>query len=211
MKPYLLFDFDGTIANSIEPMYQLLNHYAPKYGFKQVSPQDFALIRSMPMHKALKHLKLPLYKLLRYIPLILKEYRKIVTLMEPYEGVKQMLDELLRLEIPVALLSSNSAENVHAFLERHGINCFQWVEGTGGILKKHARIARQLKKHRLDKTRVIYIGDESRDIQAAKKCGIRIICVTWGFHTAEHLSSYDPDYMVDHPRQIIELVSTNLN
>jgi phosphoglycolate phosphatase len=206
MKPFLLFDFDGTIVNSIEPMYQLLNHYAPRYGFAQVSPEDFARIRSLPMHKAVKHLKLPLYKLIRAIPLVLNEYRKVVHQLEPCEGVIQMLNELTEDRIPMALLSSNRVENVKAFLNRHGISCFQWVEGTGGILKKQSRIALQIKRHGLDKKRMIYIGDESRDIQAAQKCGIRIICVTWGFHTSSLLCSYNPDFVVDRPQQIVELM-----
>jgi phosphoglycolate phosphatase len=53
---------------------------------------------------------------------------------------------------------------------------------------------------------VIYVGDEIRDIIAAHKCGIRIISVSWGFHTVDLLASKNPDYLVDNPRQIVQLM-----
>lgn len=204
-KPFLLFDFDGTIADSIHPMYELLNQLAPKYDIKPVSPEDFDIIRNMSLPKAFKHIGFPVYKLPRAIPVVLSEYHKIISKLEPCEGIVSLLRDLKAAGIPMALLSSNSFENVHLFLRRHDIQCFEWVEGTGGILKKHSRINHQIKKHKLDRDRVIYIGDESRDIVAAKKCGIKVIAVSWGFHTAEHLCAFDPDYLVKDANEILGL------
>ncbi|MDP2172950.1 MAG: HAD-IA family hydrolase [Candidatus Cloacimonadaceae bacterium] len=208
-KPFLLFDFDGTIADSVHPMYELFNQLAPKYGIKPISQQDFSIIRSMSIPKAFKHLGIPFYKLARAIPVALREYRKIINDLEPCAGIIPMLNKLQAAGIPMALLSSNSIENVHLFLDKHDIQSFDWVEGTGGILKKHTKIKHQIRKHKLDRSRVIYVGDESRDIVAAQKCGIRIISVSWGFHTAEHLCSFDPDFLVNRAEEIVDLVLKN--
>ncbi|MCB5279099.1 MAG: HAD-IA family hydrolase [Candidatus Cloacimonetes bacterium] len=204
--PFLLFDFDGTIADSIHLGLKIANHLAPRFGLDTLSEEDFAKVRSMSIPKALKYLKIPVYKLPKLIPTALIEYRHLIHELEPFVGIREMLQELNSMQCPMALLSSNSNENVWYFLQHHHLNHFNWVEGTSGILKKHNSIRKQLKKHKLKSDNVIYVGDEIRDIIAAHKCGLRIISVSWGFHTTDLLVQKDPDYLVDKPYQIVEVV-----
>jgi phosphoglycolate phosphatase len=206
VKPFLLFDFDGTIADSFHLGIKIANRLAPKYGLSQFTDDDFKRFRSLPMHKVLKELKIPFYKIPGAIKLALSEYHHLLSELEPCEEVLEMLNSLKDMQIPMALLSSNDTKNLHGFLKRFGIDEFRWVEGTSGILKKANRICQQLKKHGLKPSQVIYVGDEVRDIEAAKKCGIRVIAVTWGFQTTELLCSHNPDYLVDKPAQIVDLL-----
>lgn len=208
MKPFLLFDFDGTIADSISLGWRIANLLAPKFGHAPFTAEDFGNFRSQPMHKVLKELHIPLYKLPHAITLALNEYRHLVHELEPCEGIIPMLAELKNRQIPMALLSSNTGENLQIFLKRLQIEAFQWVEGTAGILKKSRRIKIQLKKHKLNPRDVIYIGDETRDIDAAHKCGIQVIAVSWGFHTVELLASHNPDFLVSHPSEIVRIVDS---
>jgi len=205
MKPYLLFDFDGTIADSFHLGITIANRLAPRYGLKQFSEDDFKRFRSLPMHKVLKELKLPFYKIPGAIKLVLSEYHHLLGKLEPCAGILDMLQSLKDLQIPMALLSSNNNDNLSFFLQRYNIDAFNWVEGTSGILKKANRICQQLKRHGLKPSEVVYIGDEVRDIEAARKCGIKMIAVSWGFHTTDLLCSHNPDYLVDKPQQIVEL------
>lgn len=211
MTPYLLFDFDGTIANSIDKLFVLINGLAPRYGYQPISPEEFEMVRNLPLRQAFRLLKLPLYKLGRAIPIVLSEYRKIVPDLEPCEGVVPMLESLKESGIPMSLISSNHTEYVQSFLDRHGIACFDWVEGTGGILQKHDKINRQIKKHRLNKAQVVYIGDETRDIKAARISKVRVISVSWGFHSAKHLQGYKPDYLVHKPEEIVQIARNLLD
>ncbi len=206
MKPFLLFDFDGTIADSFHLGIKIANRLAPSYGLSQFTDEDFKRFRSLPMHKVLKELKIPFYKIPGAIKLALSEYHHLLSELEPCTGVMDMLKNLKDMLIPMALLSSNNHENLAYFLQRYGIDTFEWVEGTSGILKKANRISKQLKRHGLKPSEVIYVGDEVRDIEAARKCGIRVIAVTWGFQTTELLCSHKPDYLVDNPAQIMELL-----
>jgi len=207
VKPFLLFDFDGTIADSIHIGWKIANILAPEFGHKEFSQVDFELFRSQQIHKIFKALHIPIYKIPKAISMALAEYRHLVHELEPCEGIVPMLNTLSEMHIPMALLSSNTRENLSLFLQRLQINAFDWVEGTAGILKKQHRIKMQIKKHRLNPKDIIYIGDETRDIDAAKKCGIKVIAVTWGFHTAALLSSHHPDYLVNKPDEIVEIVS----
>ena len=206
MKPWLLFDFDGTVANSIDKILELINELAPRHGYEQLTPEKFAAVRNLPIHRGVRSVKMPLYKLSRAISIILSEYRHIIPDLEPCAGIVPVLQELKARGISLALISSNHTDNLLAFLHNHQIDCFDWVEGTSGILKKHNNILRQIKKHKLDKEKVIYVGDEARDIKAARRSDVRIISVAWGLHTAEHLLKFKPDYLVRSPSEILTIV-----
>jgi HAD superfamily hydrolase (TIGR01549 family) len=209
VKPFLLFDFDGTLADSIELGLNIANKLAPRFGIDELSKEDFERIRSMTIPKALKMLKIPFYKLPKAIPYALLEYRHLIHELHPFDGIHDMLQELKTMGCRMALLSSNSKENLNHFLDQYDLNFFEWVEGTSGILKKHSSIRKQLKKHKLEPKNVIYVGDEIRDVIAAHKCGLRIIAVSWGFHTVDLLSSENPDFLVDNPEQIVQLMRYN--
>jgi phosphoglycolate phosphatase len=158
----------------------------------------------------LKELHIPIYKLPLAIRLALAEYRHLINELEPCVGIVPMLAQLTEMQIPMALLSSNTGENLSLFLKRLEIDAFLWVDGTSGILRKQHRIKQQIKKHKLNPKQVIYIGDETRDIDAAKHCGLKVIAVTWGFHTPELLISHNPDYLVNSPDEIVKIVSKSI-
>ncbi len=205
-RPFLLFDFDGTLADSINMGLRIANNLAPEFGIEPLTEEQFAQARTMSIPKALKMFKIPLYKVPKAITMALAEYRHVIHELEPFAGIPEMLKELKELGCHMALLSSNTGENVRHFLDQHELDYFDWVEGTSGILKKHSSIRKQIKKHKLDKRNVIYVGDEIRDIIAAKKSSIRIISVSWGFHDVALLKRHDPDYLVEKPQEIVELI-----
>jgi phosphoglycolate phosphatase-like HAD superfamily hydrolase len=51
----------------------------------------------------------------------------------------------------------------------------------------------------------VYVGDESRDLDAARKAGVSVAAVSWGFHAPELLASMNPTYMLEHPRELLRL------
>ncbi|MCB5229934.1 MAG: HAD-IA family hydrolase [Candidatus Cloacimonetes bacterium] len=206
MKPYLLFDFDGTIADSVKPFFVMLNEMAPSFGKDTVSWEEFEELRTMRIPDIIKRLKISKFQIARAMPKILSEYRKIVHDLDPYPGIKELFAGLDEAGISYALLSSNRDENLNYFLEQHGLKNFDWVEGTDGILAKKRSLARLIRKHKLDKSTLYYIGDETRDIEAARACGIRIICVSWGLHPRAHLQKHNPDFLVDTPAEILEII-----
>ncbi|MDZ4121383.1 MAG: HAD hydrolase-like protein, partial [Candidatus Cloacimonadaceae bacterium] len=193
MKPYLLFDFDGTIADSFGLGVEIINKLAPKHNIAPFSEKELHELRSIPTHKAIKKLRIPLYKLPILIPLFLHEFKHVLPRLEPFADIRETLMAIRDAGIGMALLTSNSVENVNHFLLQHDMWFFDWIEGGSGLFKKQTTINRQIKKHGLNRENLIYVGDETRDIIAAKKSKIKVIAVTWGFHTPQILASYDPD------------------
>lgn len=207
MKPFLLFDFDGTIADSLQLGLKIANNLAPQFGYPPFTENDIRHFRSLTWHKIAREMQIPFYKIPKIVTIAFKEYKRLISELEPCAGIVEMINELALKEIPMALLSSNTVENVHLFLTNHKIDSFLWIEGTSGILNKAKDIKKRLKKHKISTNEVIYIGDEIRDIEAAHNCGLKVIAVTWGFHTAEFLASYKPDYLVNEPKEIVEIVN----
>ena len=68
-------------------------------------------------------------------------------------------------------------------------------------------LRRVLRTERLDRSAVLYVGDEVRDVEAARKAGVAVAAVTWGFHAEPILRASDPDHVVTEPRQLLELLS----
>ncbi len=210
MKPYLLFDFDGTIADSFGLGLEIINKLAPRYNLKPFTDEQVQEFRSIPTHKALKKMKIPFYKLPVLIPVFLHEFKHVLTHLEPFDGIRDCLSALKAAGIPMALLTSNSRDNVVHFLNNHDLNFFEWIEGGSGLFNKQVTIKKQMKKHKLERSNLIYIGDETRDIIAAKKIDIKIISVTWGFHTPVILASYEPDFLASEPMDIYRFVMSTI-
>ncbi len=72
-----------------------------------------------------------------------------------------------------------------------------------------ARVLRRIvQRSDIDFSQVIYVGDETRDIDASKQVGILVAAVTWGFSSREALATQRPAFLIDHPRQLLGAAQT---
>jgi phosphoglycolate phosphatase-like HAD superfamily hydrolase len=65
-----------------------------------------------------------------------------------------------------------------------------------------------LRKESLNPEEVVYVGDETRDIEAAKKSQIKVIAVTWGFNSKQVLAAQNPDFLIDRPEELIKVIES---
>jgi phosphoglycolate phosphatase-like HAD superfamily hydrolase len=107
----------------------------------------------------------------------------------------------------MSVLSSNSRENILACLQANGIaDHFESVVGYRRVLGKGEGIRRFLKGRASVGERAVYVGDEVRDVVAARKAGVDVAAVTWGYNTRELLSEHAPDYVIERPEQLLTLL-----
>lgn len=66
---------------------------------------------------------------------------------------------------------------------------------------------RVLKQHNIDSAQAIYVGDETRDVEAAKRVAIATVSVTWGFNTRDILETYQPTHIIDTPLELVHLLN----
>ncbi|RQD76080.1 MAG: HAD family hydrolase [Candidatus Syntrophonatronum acetioxidans] len=201
----IVFDFDGTLADTREVFLKALGHLSQKHGFKRLSPQEIQEMLKLPIRQRCKVMEIPLHK----IPLLFHESLRLLKTMEmasPYPGIQEVVRALQEREVDLVILSSNSSEYIEKFLQVHDLDSFQSIISTSGLFGKHRDLKKLLKRSRLSPQNLIYVGDEIRDIESSRRALVSIVCVTWGFDSLYLLEKGSPDYLVHEPREIVNLV-----
>jgi phosphoglycolate phosphatase len=174
----IIFDFDGTIADSFPLMVRIFNRLAPKYGYKPLSDADIEGSRGKSARDLIRALGIPKLKL----PIVFNEGRKAFRdEMHTVQAIAGMEDALRKLQekYTLGIVTSNSVENVEEFITRHSIEVFDFIYSEKSIFGKGKVLRGVVKKYKLQPETVTYVGDEVRDIDAARESNIRVISVTW--------------------------------
>lgn len=175
----IIFDFDGTIANTFDYAVAFLNREA---GGKPLTRDQKAALHGLSMARIGRHLGIPW----RRMPgLFFKGRREMSPAMkniEPFDGMPEVIKELHARRHKMYILSTNTTRNINKFLRRHGLDkYFAEVYGGVGMFGKAPALRRLLREQHIESRKAIYVGDELRDIMAAKSLEVRTIAVTWGF------------------------------
>ena len=125
-----------------------------------------------------------------------------------FDGMKTVLKDLKGSNLKLVLLTSNTKSFVEKFFQKENMeNIFDEVYFKSGIFSKHLLIKKIAKRNKINKEEILIVGDEVRDIEAAKKAKIKIISVTWGYNSKEILREYKPDFLVSKPKEILEIIN----
>lgn len=201
----LLFDFDGTIADSfgvvVDIFYELTGH-------EQVDQDEVKRLRQLPLLKVVRALHIsPLQ-----VPGLVMRGRKMMhdrlDEIPVFKGVPEMLQELQNSGHQMYMMSSNSQQNVRRFLRTHDLDqYFSGVYGGVGLFGKANALRHIMRQNGLKPEDCSYVGDEARDVEGAKKAGVQSIAVGWGYNDAQLLSSHEPDALVMRPAEILTIMT----
>jgi len=202
----ILFDFDGTIADSFDNFLEIVDIVSDKYHLNKVSPNEIDSLRSEGAINVLRKLKIPIYK----IPFIARDIKKMqkekMLEIKPFKNLPEVLNELNKMGFKLGILTSNARENVSEFLEMNNINVFEYIYDNASLFGKDRTINKFVKNQNIQKDDLIYVGDEIRDIHGCQKAGVKIISVSWGFNSKVGLEKNHPDYLIDKPEEILEII-----
>jgi phosphoglycolate phosphatase len=127
-----------------------------------------------------------------------------INLLKPFDGIPQMVITLFQKGFTLGIVSSNSRENVLSWLEHHQlIDYFAFIHAGSTYYGKKRVLKKALKVNKIDQA--FYIGDETRDIDAAKHVNIHSMAVTWGFNSERILAKHQPHCIARAPKDIISL------
>lgn len=208
MIKYLIFDFDGTLVDSMNIGIDAVNVIAEKHDFNKVKQEDIGYLRGLSIIERCKYLNVHLYNIPFWAAEFYNLYKHAMEQLKLFEGIRELLKELHDSGYNIAILSSNSEHNIRSFFKRNKLEYIKQILCSNKILGKDKMINRFLKRNKLKKSEVIYVGDEERDIIACKKCGIKIIWVSWGFDTIDLVKEQKPDYIAHSPKEILSIVET---
>lgn len=200
---HLIFDFDGTIVDSANILFSALGDRAEASGL------SWDEIRDLPSSQALKALGFSKIDLPRLILTGRKLFAEQMKHQELAVGFEQAAAALRQEGYKLHIVSSNSKENIVNFLEFRGIlKMFDSVTGFFTIFGKAHGIRHVLGKIPAHPRDAIYIGDETRDIDAAKKVGVRSLAACWGFNSAKILAEHQPDLLCKTTYDMVAALTT---
>jgi phosphoglycolate phosphatase-like HAD superfamily hydrolase len=207
MIKLIIFDFDGTLADSLEIIFHIINNLASEFDYHPSSYSEIHELKKLTDCQIIKQSGIALYKipfLVRRLRIELKQELLNIAL---FPGIKEAIRELNDQGYQLGIITYNSRENVRRVLENHGLHdAFDFIYNTPTIIGKHLVIRKLLKEKNLSPADVVVVGDEIRDIIGAKKAKTRAIAVSWGFDDRELLVTNQPDVIIDHPQEILPLV-----
>lgn len=205
--PYklVMWDFDGTLADSLPTAANIFNRLASEMGFKPI--EDLIAARSISMRHLLRQHGISLWRLPRILRRFQDAAAEEADRLKLIAGLPAVLATLATTGARLGVLSSNREDNIRRCLrandaEQH----FAFVVGYPRLFGKGKALKRIVRAERLEREEVLYIGDELRDVEAAKKAGVKVAAVTWGFHTAELLRTGEPDFVVSEPGELMRVL-----
>ncbi len=196
MYKHVIFDFDGTLADSRLLFIRLYNELAQAKNLPQLNPSDWEKLKGLSILDRCKRLGVPLYKIPFWAGEFLKLYRQNLEQLQLYEGVREMLSNIHQAGIKSAIISSNSVENISIFLAHQGIRSIDQIISSKNLFGKDKSIKSYLKQHQLFPHEVLYVGDELRDIEACHKMNVAIAWVEWGYDPWEAVEAAKPQYRI---------------
>jgi len=206
----IIFDFDGTIANTLSLILEIVNKLTKEYSYKKITRQDILRLREKTYTEAIGELGKFGVSVFR-LPFLLKEGKdlmaKKVSFCKPFPGLVEALKILKEKGFSLGILTSNLQKNVELFLKKNNIEVFDFIycDNSPFLLGKGDKLKKLIEKNRWVPGEVVYIGDETRDIEAAKEAGVKIISVTWGINSKKILQKQKPDFLIDKPEQLISI------
>jgi phosphoglycolate phosphatase len=202
----IIFDFDGTLADTLPWYTGIVNKVADKYKFKRVQKSEWEIVRGYDVNKLFKYLDVPLWK----IPVIVKHLRtllaKDINQVSLFKGIDYLLKLLANNGVMLAIVTKNSYENVSKILGSECSGLIKYYECGVSIFGKKVKLKKVLRKSGIPLSESIYIGDEIGDSEAATKVNIAFGAVSWGYNTIESLKAHTPKEIFVSIDEIVEKI-----
>jgi phosphoglycolate phosphatase len=205
-RPFVIFDFDGTVADSFAESLLAYNRIAPRLRLRAVKEAEISDLRRMGAGQLMQALGIPMWKLPRLMIAARADLHDHFHNVKPVPGIPEAIRGLHEADYHLAMVTSNSEDNVRNFLDRHGIVGFDTVIAGASIFGKATRLRRLIKAMGANRTSTVYIGDTVPDIRAAREAGTLAVAVAWGFTDPAQLATETPDALVNSPSELQDAI-----
>jgi phosphoglycolate phosphatase len=200
----VIFDFDGTLADSAGWFIGILDDLAMRHRFRAVSDAEIEMLRGRGTHEIMRYLGVSRWRL----PFIVADARRRAGAdagsIGLFEGVDRLLDALHRNGVTCAIVSSNAETTVRRVLGPKAAAAVSLYECGAGLFGKAKRFRRVMKRAGVAPAETICIGDEQRDIEAAHAVGAASGAVLWGYATRDLLTRCGATMIFDSPTDILD-------
>ena len=201
----LVFDFDGTLADSFASAVAIFERIGPGLGLKPLPGPEHA--RAMPTKQLLKQIGVTFWKLGRVVRAYQTAAADEAHTLKLFPEWPKTLRSLRACGVQLGILSSNREDAIRTCLRANGVEeLFAFVVGYPKLFGKAKALRRILKAEGIARDALLYVGDETRDIEAAHKAKVAVAAVGWGFQAPSVLRDTEPTHFVEAPGELLELV-----
>jgi phosphoglycolate phosphatase len=197
----VILDFDGTLADSWPWFLGQLDDTARRFGHAAITREEAEALRGVPPRDILRRLGIPAWQ----VPAIAAHLRRAAQQAPPpplFPGIPALLRRLAGAGVTLAVASSNSAAQIARSLGPALDLLIAHRASEASLFGKAARFRRLLRESGTPPGAALAIGDEVRDIEAARAAGIAVGAVTWGYATEALLAAARPDVLFRAPPEI---------
>ena len=201
----VIFDFDGTIADSLPAIVRVFENLTDKP--EPYSQAEIDELRDLSIPDLLKALHIPAWR----VPILIFRGRRMLKAhmhgIDVHKGMADVIKKLHKHKVPLYVLSSNSTENVQKYLQWHKLSdYFSGAYGGAGVLGKAPQLLKLIDREGLSVADSWYVGDEMRDVSAAHAVGLKVASVSWGYNTHAALAHKEPNAVVDTAEELLAVL-----
>lgn len=207
----VLFDLDGTLLNTLEDIATAGNAALAECGFASYTTDEFRLLVGAGVRKLFERALPPDAVTPDSIDRCVAKFRDIYRTTwnihtRPYEGVPELLEELVGRRVSLAVLSNKPDEFTRQCVHEYFANVpFAAVLGEkpGVPPKPDPTGARQIAAALgLPAGEFLYLGDTDIDMETARSAGMTPLGALWGFRSREELVAAGAGGVIAHPREV---------
>lgn len=200
----VLWDFDGTLADTLSSSVSIYNDLATQYGFRTIS--DPSTLRDLTTGEIMQLLGIPIWKLPGLARRFMARQKDVIQHVPLFPGIEHVLRTLRNSGVVLGIVSSNSDESIRLCLRANNVEqYFAEIVGYARLFGKHLALRKTMAQRSVHPRQILYIGDEVRDIEAAARVSVEVAAVTWGWHSSSLLSSQRPTYLINEASEILDM------
>lgn len=196
----LLFDYDGTIVNSMDSVYKGFNHAARVFKMPQRTKAQVGRLYLNNIFVSLLKIGVPKARLDEFMDQMREGYSNYKV--KPFLKMREIIKEL-RNNNKVIIITSNYKKTIEQSLSTNKIKV-DAVFGKEQGLSKVEKINKIKKKY--PKNEILYIGDTVGDIKESRQAGVKSIAVAWGYNSKKDLINSKPDYLINKPQDLLKIL-----
>lgn len=215
----VIFDLDGTLLNTLDDLYNAVNHAVTSFGFPAQTKDEVRLHTGNGIKNLIKK-SLPTDVSDSIFKEVFTEFKAYyrdhaADTTSPYPGIPQMLTDLMLAHIPLSVVSNKADFAVQTLIRDYFPGTFHVIAGereSEGIPKKPARQIIDYVRAQLDlpeQARVAYVGDSEVDIQTAANAECEAVICMWGFRGREELIAQGAQVLIDTPAELATYLKTH--
>ncbi|MCL4274773.1 MAG: HAD family hydrolase [Anaerolineales bacterium] len=203
----IIFDYDGVLADTLDDLIRFGQAACDRLGIKHVvTKDDLSHLEVMSFATFGRACEVPEPLVDEFVKISLNLFAEKESPPAIFDGLSKVF-QYFSTNHKLAIVTTNSSQNVHAFLAHHGIdNLIHAVYGVDTPGSKAQKISMARERFTNHEEAVFMIGDALSDVRAAKEAGVSSIAATWGHQSLETLQHGEPDFVVHSPRELIEVI-----